>query len=121
LLIYIYYKSQARGNGDENGEEHDQLQDDGDDDIPAAKDLKVGDSLPTVTLKNEKDEDVNVAELTADKGLVLFLVPKADTRQSLLSFCTARFSASLVAFFYSNKWCCSWLHETSLWLPRLIS
>ncbi|KAJ7834247.1 AhpC-TSA-domain-containing protein [Mycena olivaceomarginata] len=41
--------------------------------------IDVGDSLPTLTLKNEKDEDVEVASLTADKGLVLFLVPKADT------------------------------------------
>ncbi|KAJ7138924.1 AhpC-TSA-domain-containing protein [Mycena filopes] len=41
--------------------------------------IDIGDSLPTLTLKNEKDEDVEVSSLTADKGLVLFLVPKADT------------------------------------------
>ncbi|KAF7369441.1 AhpC-TSA-domain-containing protein [Mycena venus] len=41
--------------------------------------IDIGDSLPTLTLKNEKDEDVEVSTLTADKGLVLFLVPKADT------------------------------------------
>ncbi|KAK7051763.1 AhpC-TSA-domain-containing protein [Favolaschia claudopus] len=41
--------------------------------------IDVGDSLPTLTLKNEKDEDVEVSALTEDKGLVLFLVPKADT------------------------------------------
>ncbi|KAJ7343860.1 AhpC-TSA-domain-containing protein [Mycena albidolilacea] len=41
--------------------------------------IDIGDSLPTLTLKNEKDEDVEVASLTADKGLVLFLIPKADT------------------------------------------
>ncbi|KAJ7710585.1 peroxiredoxin Q [Mycena rosella] len=41
--------------------------------------IEIGDSLPTLTLKNEQDEDVEVASLAADKGLVLFLVPKADT------------------------------------------
>lgn len=38
--------------------------------------------MPAVTLKNEKDEDVEVAELAAENGVVLFLVPKADTRES---------------------------------------
>ncbi|CAK5276819.1 unnamed protein product [Mycena citricolor] len=41
--------------------------------------IDIGDSLPSITLKNEKDEDLDVATLTADQGLVLFLVPKADT------------------------------------------
>jgi len=41
--------------------------------------IDIGDSIPSLTLKNEKDEDVEVASLTADKGLILFLVPKADT------------------------------------------
>ncbi|KAI5886699.1 AhpC-TSA-domain-containing protein [Schizophyllum commune H4-8] len=37
--------------------------------------------LPSLTLKNEKDEDVDVSALAAkaDRGVVLFLVPKADT------------------------------------------
>ncbi|KAF8687867.1 hypothetical protein AX14_003579 [Amanita brunnescens Koide BX004] len=41
--------------------------------------VDVGDVLPAVTLKNEKDEDVEVAELAVENGVVLFLVPKADT------------------------------------------
>jgi len=41
--------------------------------------VDIGDILPSVTLKNEKGEDVDVAGLTTDKGLILFLVPKADT------------------------------------------
>ncbi|KAJ7229309.1 thioredoxin-like protein [Mycena haematopus] len=41
--------------------------------------IDIGDSLPSLTLKNEKDEDVEVSSLTEEKGLVLFLVPKADT------------------------------------------
>jgi len=73
------HTKKAKGSGDENGEEHDELADDDDDDVPSVKTIEVGDVLPAVTLKNEKDEDVNVAELTAEKGLVLFLVPKADT------------------------------------------
>ncbi|KAI5119413.1 hypothetical protein M0805_004900 [Coniferiporia weirii] len=42
--------------------------------------LSIGDSLPDLVLKNEKDEDVNVQSIAADSaGVVLFLVPKADT------------------------------------------
>ncbi|KAI1798171.1 AhpC-TSA-domain-containing protein [Ganoderma leucocontextum] len=46
---------------------------------PALQLIDVGDVLPSFTLKNEKDEDVDVATLTAEKGIVVFLVPKADT------------------------------------------
>ncbi|KAL1689543.1 thioredoxin-like protein, partial [Schizophyllum commune] len=37
--------------------------------------------LPSLTLKNEKDEDVDIGALAAkaERGVVLFLVPKADT------------------------------------------
>jgi len=41
--------------------------------------IDIGDTLPGHTLKNEKDEDIDISTLTAEKGLVLFLVPKADT------------------------------------------
>jgi thioredoxin-dependent peroxiredoxin len=34
-----------------------------------------------LTLKTEKGEDVNVSTLAAEKGVVFFLVPKADTRE----------------------------------------
>ncbi|KAH9849325.1 AhpC-TSA-domain-containing protein [Lenzites betulinus] len=46
---------------------------------PALSPIDIGDDLPSYTLKNEKDEDVDVATLAAEKGLVVFLVPKADT------------------------------------------
>ncbi|KAH8103399.1 AhpC-TSA-domain-containing protein, partial [Cristinia sonorae] len=46
---------------------------------PALDPIDIGDVLPSVTLKTEKDEDIDVASLTAEKGVVLFLVPKADT------------------------------------------
>ncbi|KAG6815944.1 hypothetical protein H0H87_010051 [Tephrocybe sp. NHM501043] len=41
--------------------------------------VEIGDVLPAVTLKNEKGEDVDIAGLAAEKGVVFFLVPKADT------------------------------------------
>lgn len=63
------------------------MADDKDDDIPGAlKPINLGDVLPSVVLKNEKDEDVDVAQLAAKKSLVLFLVPKADTRQFFSDF-----------------------------------
>ncbi|KAK2467572.1 hypothetical protein APHAL10511_000427 [Amanita phalloides] len=52
--------------------------------------LEVGGLLPTLTLKNEKEEDVQVAELAADQGVVLFLVPKADTPGCTIQACGFR-------------------------------
>ncbi|KAF7303919.1 AhpC-TSA-domain-containing protein [Mycena indigotica] len=57
---------------------------------PALEPIDIGDSLPSLTLKNEKDEDVDVATLTAEKGLVLFLVPKADTPGCTKQACAFR-------------------------------
>ena len=54
---------------------------------PRQPELQVGDVLPDITLKNEKDEDVNVKDLaTPEQGVVFFLVPKADTREFSLGF-----------------------------------
>jgi len=39
----------------------------------------VGDTLPDVILRNEKSEDVRVADLAKETGVVIFAVPKADT------------------------------------------
>jgi len=41
--------------------------------------IDIGDVLPALTLKNENDEDVQIADLAAESGVVMFLVPKADT------------------------------------------
>ncbi|KAF9477212.1 AhpC-TSA-domain-containing protein [Pholiota conissans] len=46
---------------------------------PALARIEIGDSLPSLTLKNEKGEDIQISELAAEKGVILFLVPKADT------------------------------------------
>lgn len=42
------------------------------------KHIDIGDSLPSLVLKNEKGEDVDVADLTSEKGVVMFLVPKGS-------------------------------------------
>ncbi|GBE84363.1 Peroxiredoxin [Sparassis crispa] len=41
--------------------------------------IDIGDSLPSLVLKNEKGEDVEVSTMASEKGVILFLVPKADT------------------------------------------
>ena len=60
-------------------EEEDELEDD-EEEEPALDTVDIGDQLPTLTLKNEKGEDIEVGKLADDQGVVLFLVPKADTR-----------------------------------------
>lgn len=49
--------------------------------VIVVKPIDIGDSLPSLTLKNEKGDDVDVSTLAAEKGVILFLVPKADTRR----------------------------------------
>jgi peroxiredoxin Q/BCP len=49
---------------------------------PALAPIDIGDSLPSYILKNEQGEDIDVASLTAEKGAILFSIPKADTRAS---------------------------------------
>ncbi|KAI0746801.1 thioredoxin-like protein [Daedaleopsis nitida] len=69
----------SKGDKSSEGEEEATGDEDKDDAAPVLATIDVGDVLPSYTLKNEKDEDVDVATLTAEKGVVLFLVPKADT------------------------------------------
>lgn len=52
--------------------------------------IDIGDSLPSLVLKNEKGEDVQVADLTNEKGVILFLVPKADTAGCTTQACAFR-------------------------------
>lgn len=72
--------------------------------------LDIGDTLPSYTLKNEKDEDIDVSALAMDKGLILFLVPKADTREFSPPHSTG---APLTIF--------SRMHNTGLWVPGCLS
>ncbi|KAG2055297.1 AhpC-TSA-domain-containing protein [Suillus hirtellus] len=41
--------------------------------------IDIGDILPSIALKNEQGEDIDTGSIAAEKGVVLFLVPKADT------------------------------------------
>ena len=74
--------------------------------------IDIGDALPNLTLKNEKDEDIQVADLASEKGVILFLVPKADTRE---------FIYPKIHFIRSNSFFLSWLYKPSLWLPGYLS
>ncbi|KAG8221416.1 thioredoxin-like protein [Butyriboletus roseoflavus] len=56
----------------------------------APKNVDIGESLPSFAVKNEKGEDIDTASLTAEKGVVLFLVPKADTPGCNIQACSFR-------------------------------
>ena len=43
--------------------------------------LVVGALLPQMKVKNEKGEDIEVSTLAAETGVVIFIAPKADTRE----------------------------------------
>jgi hypothetical protein len=70
--------------------------------------LKIGEDLPSITLKNEKEEDVNVGDLAKEKGVVLFLVPKADTR------------AFICFYFIDVSFCCPSITLILLQCPFLV-
>ncbi|KAK9900207.1 AhpC-TSA-domain-containing protein [Cystobasidium minutum MCA 4210] len=57
----------------------------------AGKRIEVGETLPEgITLKNEKDEDVNISDLTKEKGAVFFVYPKANTPGCTTQACLFR-------------------------------
>ncbi|KDQ16818.1 hypothetical protein BOTBODRAFT_106548 [Botryobasidium botryosum FD-172 SS1] len=56
----------------------------------AIKALELGDTLPSLTLLNEKMEEINVGEITGEKGAVLFLVPRANTPGCTTQACNFR-------------------------------
>lgn len=43
--------------------------------------LTIGAYMPSVTLKNDKGEDVETVTLYKETGVVIFAAPKADTRK----------------------------------------
>ncbi|GAA5820711.1 hypothetical protein JCM11251_003124 [Rhodosporidiobolus azoricus] len=55
---------------------------------------KIGDVVEDVKLKNEDDKDVSLAELYAEKGLVIFSYPKANTPGCTTQACNFRDTAS---------------------------
>jgi len=46
---------------------------------PVLAPIDIGDTLPSYILKNEQGEDIDVAKLTEEKGVIIFSIPKADT------------------------------------------
>ncbi|KAG1787310.1 thioredoxin-like protein [Suillus variegatus] len=62
----------AKANEDETVKEDDDVAD-------VLAPIDIGDILPSITLKNEQGEDIDTGSIAAEKGVVLFLVPKADT------------------------------------------
>ena len=48
-------------------------------DTPALAPINIGDTLPSYILKNEQDEDIDIAKLAEEQGVVIFSIPKADT------------------------------------------
>ncbi|QRV78408.1 AhpC/TSA domain-containing protein [Ceratobasidium sp. AG-Ba] len=45
----------------------------------SSKELQVGDVLPSLTLPNQSGTDVDIGALAKEQGVILFLVPKANT------------------------------------------
>lgn len=48
--------------------------------VPVLAPIDIGDGLPSYILKNEQGDDVDVANLAEKNGIILFSIPKADTR-----------------------------------------
>ncbi|KAF8320006.1 AhpC-TSA-domain-containing protein [Clavulina sp. PMI_390] len=76
---------------DEVDEEDSEVEDaEAEEEKPKAKKFSIGDTISAdIVLKNEKGEDVNVKELS-EKGLVMFLVPKANTPGCTKQACAYR-------------------------------
>jgi AhpC/TSA family len=53
----------------------------------AKKGLDVGDQLPDVMLLDEEGEEVKIADITAEKGIILFAYPKASTPGCIKQVC----------------------------------
>lgn len=93
LLIESFFFNKAKAEEEEEEEEAD---------AAALPKIELGGSLPSVTLKNEKGEDIQVADLAAEKGVILFLVPKADTRTPFFALV---YRCSNVPFFFFPAGC----------------
>lgn len=52
----------------------------------------MGSVLPDLILKNEKGDDIQIADLAKETGVIIFAIPKADTREFLfmlnILYCT---------------------------------
>lgn len=48
--------------------------------------IDIGDTLPPLVLRNEKDEEFDVSTVAKTKGAIIFLVPKVNTGELSLPF-----------------------------------
>ena len=78
--------------------------------------IDIGGSLPDLTLKNEKGEDIQIASLASEKGVIIFLVPKADTRASKKK--TKKQPKSMLMLTFFSSFLHSWVHESGVWVSR---
>ncbi|EIM83837.1 thioredoxin-like protein [Stereum hirsutum FP-91666 SS1] len=54
------------------------------------KPIDIGDTLPTLVLRNEKDEEFDVSTVAKTKGAIIFLVPKVNTGGCTIQACGFR-------------------------------
>jgi peroxiredoxin Q/BCP len=73
----------------------------------APKEFAIGDVLPAMTLNNEKGEPIEIGGLAKEKGVVLFLVPKADTSGCTTQACGFRDNYSEFQKFGYDVYCLS--------------
>ncbi|WRT64066.1 uncharacterized protein IL334_000994 [Kwoniella shivajii] len=64
--------------------------------------LKSGDKLPKITLKDNQGNDVDVSKLAGEKGVVIFLYPKADTPGCTTQACGYRDNYSKITDYGYN-------------------
>jgi peroxiredoxin Q/BCP len=57
---------------------------------PTLSPIDIGDVLPSYILKNEQGEDIDIAKLAEEKGVVIFSIPKADTSGCTTQACGFR-------------------------------
>lgn len=87
-IVQVIQNAQADANGDvrmadDTGDAGAGTGDAEEGDTAQKTSFDLGDMIPSAMLKNENGEDVETSGLVAQRGVVLFLVPKADTRASL--------------------------------------
>jgi peroxiredoxin Q/BCP len=57
---------------------------------PALAPIDIGDTLPSYILKNEQGEDIDIAKIAEEKGVIIFSIPKADTSGCTTQACGYR-------------------------------
>lgn len=80
------------------------------------KRIEVGESVPGgIILKNEKDEDVSIDDITKEKGVVFFVYPKVKHLRLLNSV-----NCDIEADLLTNAGQHPWMYESSMSLQRFL-